>query len=68
VDEIEAGQYAVFVPDAPNPRSGGLYFMAEDRIRRLDLKIIEAQSCLRRLGVGSGELLRGRLPSDAPAG
>ena len=67
VDEIEPGQYAVFVPGAPSPWSGSLYVMAEERIRRLDLTIPQAQTCLERLGVGSGELLKGRLPRTVPS-
>lgn len=61
VETIEAGQYAVYVPGAPNPWSGSVYFMAEDRIRRIDVRLGEAQGCLKRLGVGSGAMLRGKL-------
>ena len=67
VEEIEPGQYAVFVPGAPSPWSGSLYLMAEDRIRRLDLKVAQAQSCLRALGVGSKGLLAGKLPRSVPS-
>jgi len=61
VETIEAGQYAVYVPGAPNPWSGSVYFMAEDRIRRIDMGLAEALGCLKRLGVGSSALLRGKL-------
>jgi uncharacterized membrane protein len=61
VETIEAGQYAVYVPGAPSPWSGSVYFMAEDRIRKLDLRVGEVQGCLKRLGIGSGELLKGKL-------
>jgi len=61
VETIEAGQHAVYVPGAPNPWSGSVYFMAEDRIRRIDVRLAEAQGCLKRLGIGSGALLRGKL-------
>lgn len=61
VETIEDGQYAVYVPGAPSPWSGAVYFMAEDRIRKLDMRVAEVQGCLKRLGVGSAEFLKGKL-------
>lgn len=61
VETIEPGQYAVYVPGAPNPWSGSVYFMAESRLRKIDLKLGEVQGCLKRLGIGSSALLRGKL-------
>ena len=61
VETIEPGQYAVYVPGAPSPWSGAVYFMAEDRIRRVDMRIGQAQGILKRLGIGSSELLKGKL-------
>jgi len=61
VETIEAGQYAVYVPGAPSPWSGAVYFMAEDRIRKLDMRVADVQGCLKRLGVGSTDFLKGKL-------
>jgi len=61
VETIEPGQYAVYVPGAPSPWSGAVYFMAESRIKRLDMKIGDVQGCLKRIGIGSTGLLRGKL-------
>ena len=61
VETIEPGQYAVYVPGAPNPWSGSVYFMAESRIKRIDMKIGDVQGCLKRLGIGSTGLLKGQL-------
>jgi len=61
VETIEAGQYAVYVPGAPNPWSGSVYFMAEDRVKRVDMRLGDVQGCLKRLGIGSAALLRGKL-------
>ncbi len=58
IERLEHGNVAVFVPGAPNPQSGSLYFMAEDRIKSLDISSTSALKCLRRLGVGSNVLLR----------
>jgi uncharacterized membrane protein len=61
VETIEPGQYAVYVPGAPSPWSGAVYFMAESRIKKIDLKIGDVQGCLKRLGIGSSGLLQGKL-------
>ena len=61
VETIEPGQYAVFVPGAPSPWSGSVYFMAEDRIKRVPLKVGQVQDVLKRQGIGSAALLRGHL-------
>jgi uncharacterized membrane protein len=61
VERMEGGHVAVFVPGAPSPWSGSVYFMTEDRIKPLDIPIKAALSCVKRLGVGSKALLRGRL-------
>jgi uncharacterized membrane protein len=61
VETIEEGRHAVYVPGAPNPWSGSVYFMAEDRLRRVDLRIGDVQGCLKRLGIGSAALLQGKL-------
>jgi uncharacterized membrane protein len=61
VERIDGGYVAVFVPDAPNPWSGSVFFMTEDRIRSLDLPRAQLLKCLNRLGVGSNSLLAGRL-------
>ena len=61
VETIEPGQYAVFVPGAPSPWSGSVYFMAEDRIRRVPLKVGQVQEVMKRQGIGSAALLRGHL-------
>ena len=61
VETIEPGQYAVYVPGAPSPWSGAVYFMAESRIKRVEMRIGDVQGCMKRLGIGSGALLRGKL-------
>jgi uncharacterized membrane protein len=59
-EELDNGLFAVFVPDAPMPFSGGLYFMTEDRFQRLTISISDAQQCLRRLGHGSKNIFPGQ--------
>jgi hypothetical protein len=38
--------------------------MAEARIRRVPLKVGQVQDCLKRQGIGSAALLRGKLQWD----
>ena len=61
IERIEGGNVAVFVPGAPSPWSGSVYFMTEDRIKPLDAPVMPALSCLRRLGIGANALLKGKL-------
>ena len=48
----------MFVPDAPNPLSGSVFFMGPERVRRTDVPVAAALKCLRQLGAGSHALLR----------
>ena len=58
VERLEGGHVAVFVPGAPNPLSGSVYFMTQDRIKAVDIPAAGAMKCLRRVGAGSSALLR----------
>ena len=59
VERLDGGHVAVFVPGAPNPLSGSVYFMTEDRIKTIDIPAAGAMKCLKRVGVGANTLLRG---------
>jgi len=61
VERIDGGHVAVFVPGAPSPWSGSLFFMTEDRIRPLDIPLASALNCVRRIGIGANGLLRDKL-------
>lgn len=60
-DTMDNGDLAVFVPGAPSPMSGSLYILPRDRVRDSGLTINDAMSVLRRIGVGSGERLSGKM-------
>ena len=66
IERLEGGQVAVFVPGAPSPQSGSVYFMTEDRIKAVNIPPASALKCLRRLGAGSTALLRGISVGAAP--
>jgi uncharacterized membrane protein len=59
IERLENGLVAVFVPGAPHPQSGSVYFMTRDRILELNLPPGSVLKCLKRLGAGSNTLLRG---------
>jgi uncharacterized membrane protein len=59
VEKLDSGLLAVFVPSVPTPAVGSIYYLTEDRVRRLDVPVSSAISCIMRLGVGSKELLQG---------
>jgi len=56
VEGLENGLVAVFVPGAPNPQAGAVYFMTLDRITPAN---VPPAATLKRLGAGSDALLRG---------
>jgi uncharacterized membrane protein len=60
----EDGHRTVFIPGAPNPLSGSIYFLPESRVRNLDMPLPTFFKQIRALGIGSRELLRGRLSAS----
>ena len=59
-DTLDNGDLAVFVPGAPSPLSGSLFFLEPDRVRDSGLSVNEAMAMLRRIGVGSAQQLRAK--------
>jgi uncharacterized membrane protein len=62
MEELDNGMLTVFVPSAPTPAAGTIYFLREDQIRRLDVPVSTAVRCVMSLGVGSQKLLAGKVP------
>ena len=62
----EDGHRTVFLPGAPNPLSGSLYFLTENRVRPLDMTLPAFFKVIRSIGVGSKTALQGKL--SPPAG
>jgi len=61
IEEIEGEQYAVYIPGAPNPLSGSVYFLEKERIKKTNVSMKDTMKCLRGLGAGSNKLLKGYL-------
>lgn len=51
------GLLTVFIPSAPTPTAGSIYYLNERQIRRLDVPVSAAIKCIMQLGVGSRQLL-----------
>jgi uncharacterized membrane protein len=51
------GLAVIFIPNSPNTLSGGLFFVALDRVRPLKAPVAEALHCIERCGTGAGSLL-----------
>ena len=64
VDRLNDGHLAVYVPGVPNSRSGSLYFIAPDRVKPLTIPLRSVLLTLRRMGMNSNELLRGRIGTE----
>jgi uncharacterized membrane protein len=58
LEPLGNGWVAVFLPQAPTPMSGNVMYLRSDRIRPLQISMIQAMSVVKRIGVGSGDLLR----------
>jgi uncharacterized membrane protein len=54
---LDNGVYAVYIPGAPIPWSGDLFFMTEDRFQRVNISYRSALKCVRQLGLGSNRLM-----------
>jgi uncharacterized membrane protein len=61
VERIEDGKVVVFIPDSPNPLAGGVFVMDEDRVTLLDEASTVTVKALRKLGAGTGDLIKDEL-------
>ena len=59
LEPLENGWSSVFLPQAPTPMSGNVMYVPAGRVRPLDLTMVDAMAIIKRIGVGSGEALRG---------
>ncbi len=59
IEPISDGWVAVFLPQAPTPLSGNVMYFTNDRVRPLDITMVQATALVKRIGIGSAELLQG---------
>ena len=48
---------AVFLPQAPTPMSGNIMYFPAERVKLLDIPMIEVMAIVKRAGVGSAAAL-----------
>jgi uncharacterized membrane protein len=59
LEQLQNGWVAVFVPQSPTPMSGNIMYLPAQRVRPLDIPMMEAMGIVKSMGVGSGKALRG---------
>jgi uncharacterized membrane protein len=62
VERLDDGRVVVYMPGAPDPWSGAIMVMTEDRIESLPIKMVSAVQNLRMLGRGTRQILAGASP------
>ena len=64
IEALSGGLVAIFVPGAPNPHSGSVFFFSTDDLRPAGIKLADALNCLRRCCAGA-TVLGARWPHAA---
>lgn len=59
VETLHNGWVVVFLPSSPTPMQGSVVYVEPDRVKELDLSMVDAMQLVKRLGIGSAEKLRG---------
>jgi uncharacterized membrane protein len=55
-EALSDGLVSIFVPGAPNPHSGSVFFFSTDTVRPAGIKLAAGLNCLRRCGAGASAL------------
>jgi len=55
-EALSNGLVSIFVPGAPNPHSGSVFFFSTDSVRPAGIKLAAGLGCLRRCGAGASGL------------
>ena len=55
-EALTDGLVSIFVPGAPNPHSGSVFFFSMDTVRPAGIKLAAGLNCLRRCGAGASAL------------
>ncbi len=55
-EAVSDGLVSIFVPGAPDPHSGSVFFFSRDNVRPAGIKLVTALNCLRRCGAGASAL------------
>jgi uncharacterized membrane protein len=58
LEPLHDGWMAVFLPQAPTPMSGNVMYFPIERVRPLDMTMVQAMTLVKRIGIGSATALR----------
>jgi len=58
IERLDQGKVVVFLPNAPNPWSGRLIIVNEERIEQIDATMVGTNQIIRQYGKGTNEFLR----------
>jgi uncharacterized membrane protein len=53
---LSNGLVSIFIPGAPNPHSGSVFFFSADIVRPAGIELVTGLNCLRRCGAGASTL------------
>jgi uncharacterized membrane protein len=59
VERLDGDWVAAFVPQAPTPMAGTILYLPADRVRALDMTLVQAMGIVKHMGLGSAEALQG---------
>ena len=59
LEALDDGWMAVFVPQAPTPLAGNVKYFPGDRVRPLNITMLQARAIVKNIGIGSAAVLRG---------
>jgi uncharacterized membrane protein len=65
IEELDDGQYTVFVPSIPTPFAGAVYVLARARVHLLDIPFTHAIKAISRWGSGTKELVEAMRKTEA---
>jgi uncharacterized membrane protein len=58
LEQLQNGWVAVFIPQSPTPMSGNVMYLPSNRVRTLDIPMMEAMGVVKSMGAGSAKALR----------
>jgi uncharacterized membrane protein len=61
IEEHESGMLTIFIPSAPAPTGGNIYFMNENQIKRIEASPKEVIKYIMQFGFGSKNILDGKV-------
>jgi len=59
LESLENRWVAVFVPQAPTPMSGNVMYLPMERVRPLEITMVQAMAIVKHMGAGSAKALHG---------